>query len=163
MSRTISFSQAMIQAHDDKELGPMFPDSDKYNMSQLKNFSLNLASKCYWFTEMQRSLSISDPKEYISCKRVLFDSNLSHLRVLIVKSPSSSKNLYLRLLQRFIDCLKENDSVFDYSSWFDPPVPKETRPAEPRVQTPSLVRYDYRKTFNPNDPASYQYFLENPF
>ena len=144
----------MENAYDDETLGPLFPDPDKYSLSQLKSFNRRLAQKCFWYTERRHALDSIRPNDSIVHREVLFDSLLSHIRFVISGRPNASKNLYLRLLQRFLTCLRLHNAVLNYDSWLGPLKPQNL---------PSATVTEHNFDFNPEDPISSQYFLDNPF
>ena len=177
---------------DDETLGPLYRDPNKYTFEQLKQFSRHLAQKCYWFTERASFLCRAKPAEYLAFRNILFDSNLCRIRFVISRCNNPSKNLYLRLLHCFCACLRKYNAILEFDHWFFVPPPfnppvvtrvtstratttpstsaSSSNPAGARsipissdqlVSTNSSLNSSFG--FNPDDPESSSYFLENPF
>ena len=143
---------------DDESLGPIYPDAEKYTIEQLKSFVKNLAEECFWFTEDQDYLKRTKPEQYKAFINILFDSDLCHIRCVLSRCPNPSKNLYLRLLQCFLNCLDRNNAYCDYEDWL------MVSPLLPPIQMPSVsLPPNPQENFNPDNPSSSSHFLENPF
>jgi len=163
----------MNRPFDDETLGPLYKDTEKYNIEQLKYFVHHLARKCFWFTEQSCFLCLVKPKEFLALRDILYDYNLCRIRCEINRCNNPSKNLYLRLLQCFINGLNRNGAILEFEYWFEKPEslesvvePPVVVSVEPLFQKPNVlpsVINNPTEFFNPNDPNSSAYFLNNPF
>jgi hypothetical protein len=102
-----------MELSDDPDIGPLFPLPNKYSIAQLQSFSDKLTQLQFWFTEKAPQLQQKDERIFKLYRSLLFDNQLIRAHFLIRRAPS--KNLLLRLLQRFLDCLKENNAYIEIS------------------------------------------------
>jgi hypothetical protein len=122
-----------MELSDDPDIGPLFPLPNKYSIAQLQSFSDKLTQLQFWFTEKAPQLQQKDERIFKLYRSLLFDNQLIRAHFLIRRAPS--KNLLLRLLQRFLDCLKENNAYIEISEWFI--VPPSLPPTSSNL-TPTL-------------------------
>jgi hypothetical protein len=153
-----------MELSDDPDIGPLFPFPNKYSIAQLHSFSDKLTQLRFWFTEKAPQLQQTDERIFKIYRSLLFDNQLIRAHFLIRRAPS--KNLLLRLLQRFLDCLKENNAYIEISEWFIippslPPISSNVTPtliptpassaAQPRLPRPPPP---LPKNFDPNKPST---------
>ena len=122
--------------YDDLSLGPVYPNKNQYTELQLITFATHLTKLRYNFTEIQEQLKSTNSEDAETIRIILFDSLLLRAQIYL-NQKIHSKNILLRMLQRFITCLNEQNVYVNYNDWFfikpeliintDEPVEKKQR------------------------------------
>ena len=103
--------------NDDISIGPMYGRKGRYTESQLLSFAKHISTLRYQYTTNIEKLKAENPDETESIRKILFDNGLVRAQ-LYINHNQYSKEILLRMLQRFISCLKEHNISVKYDDWF---------------------------------------------
>lgn len=110
----------MFESIEEESIGPLYPDPDELTLSQLLAFSEKLKTTRISFVNKSKKLLEIGPRLFNLYLLILFDSQLFRAQLLQFHWTDTPKTLLLRLLQRFLDLLKEHKACIIYSDWFQP-------------------------------------------
>ncbi len=105
------------KSDDDPELGPMYQRKGRFTEKQLLSFARHLAQLRFEFAENPDLFEQENPGQSETIRKILFDEKLLRAQ-LMVSQKRASKNVLLRMLQRFITVLKLENVFVAYDDWF---------------------------------------------